>query len=73
MQLLLIVIIRLVSIELEVKHFQMILQVVMENLLIRSLDIFMVRIKINDKLKYFAYLGSSYVASPDGSRTPVSY
>jgi len=32
----------------------------------------MVIFMINNKLNSFVYIGSSYVASPDGSRTPVS-
>lgn len=49
--------------------------VVMVNRLIKILDIFMVRFKFYRKNMFniFFFLGSSYVASPDGSRTPVSF
>jgi hypothetical protein len=33
----------------------------------------MVIFNINNQLNDFIYIGSSYLASPDGSRTPVSF
>jgi hypothetical protein len=33
----------------------------------------MVIFDIHEEINYFIYLGSSYLASPDGSRTPVSF
>ena len=43
----------------------------MENQLTRILDIFMVIFHVHNKFNDFHCVGSSYVASPDGSRTPV--
>jgi hypothetical protein len=55
MLLLRIVISQLVSIELELKHFPMILQVVMENQRIKISDIFMVIFEINHRVNYFVF------------------